>query len=229
MNPIFELVFGAFLGAVFSILTTIVIEMSRKPKLLLHIHEPTEQYFSNKPANRAKFLHIEVTNKLLPKWLRWLSRSSAQYSSGLINFYHLDGQSVFGDVMIGRWSGSPEPLSPLVIAGEKVNLENVTMTVNASHDFSTRRDIYPGETEHLDIVARFDDDDECYGWNNESYFSNPLWRNPKWKLSSNRYLIKVEIISSGEKTTGFYMLSNDVGMDSFRLEIAPDEYKKIIT
>ncbi len=83
-----------------------------------------------------------------------------------------------------------------------------------------KKDIYSGDTEKLDVAARFDLDEDCYGWNNEGYFSNPIWRNPKWKLKAGRYLVKVEISTSGEKTTGLYRLLNDVSIKDFRLEEA---------
>jgi hypothetical protein len=33
-------------------------------------------------------------------------------------------------------------------------------------------DVYPGEEETLDVAVRFDDEADCYGWNNDAYFHN---------------------------------------------------------
>ena len=84
-------------------------------------------------------------------------------------------------------------------------------------------DVYPGESQRLDVAAKFDNEAECYGWSNESYFSNPVWRNPDWTLPSGRYLVKGTVISSGEKCTGVYRLVNDVPQSDFRLEEAMPE------
>jgi hypothetical protein len=81
-------------------------------------------------------------------------------------------------------------------------------------------DIHTGSGEKLDIAARFDQDDVCFGWNNEGYFSKPQWRNPKWRLLPGRYIVKVEVISSGEKTMDLYRLCNDVAINDFRLDPA---------
>jgi hypothetical protein len=84
----------------------------------------------------------------------------------------------------------------------------------------SRIDVYPGESQLLDVAARFDDDEDCYGWNNEAYFSNPLWRNPAWRLPRGRYLARVEVTSSGQKCIGLFRLINDVARRDFRLEPA---------
>jgi|GEM_PF-6151443 len=83
------------------------------------------------------------------------------------------------------------------------------------------------ESELLDIGARFDKDEECYGWNNEAYFSDPLWRNPNWKLRRARYLVKVTITSSGQKCVGAFRLVNDVARTDFRLEPATESEREL--
>jgi hypothetical protein len=88
----------------------------------------------------------------------------------------------------------------------------------------SRIDVYPGESQLLDLCFRADDDVECYGWNNEAYFSQPLWRNPRWQLPRDRYLVKAVVTSSGQKCTDCFRLVNDGARTDFRLEPAtPDE------
>ena len=143
-----------------------------------------------------------------------MSREAAMQVHVEVSFYHLDGQNVFGREMIARWSGAPEPVLPTVILGDKrgVIFDPQRLTV------SSNMDIYPGHSQSFDIAAKFDSDEECYGWNNEVYFSDPLWRNPNWKLAHERYLVKVTISSAGEKITKVCRLINDVPRDNFRLE-----------
>ncbi|GAB4374931.1 MAG: hypothetical protein Kow0042_19920 [Calditrichia bacterium] len=87
-----------------------------------------------------------------------------------------------------------------------------------------RIDVYPGESERLDVAAKFDDETECYGWSNESYFSEPAWRNPNWRLPTGRYLVKITIVSAGEKFSRIFRLVNDVPRQDFRIESAlPDD------
>ncbi len=208
------------LGALLSIIITIIIEVQRKPKLRTRISEPVDAKYVDHPAQSARFLGIIVNNRPLPPIFRWLARNTALQTQALITFFHLDGQPVFSSPMVGRWSGSPEPVSPISIAGKNILIEQITLAYDITTTSHNKLDIYPGTDEKLDIVARFDQDNECYGWNNESYFSQPMWRNEKWRLVPGRYLIRVEITSAGEKTTNIFRLCNDVSKSDFRIEPA---------
>jgi hypothetical protein len=202
------------LGAIIAILMTIVIENLRKPKLELRIAPPRDDSYQNRPANDVRFLGVKLYNKPLPKWARWMSRDTALQCHGYISFHHLDGQNVFGREMKIRWSGSDQPTAIQFVLGNQQGriFDPSRLTLES------RMDVPPGEAERLDVAGRFDDDNDCFGWNNESYFSNPVWRNPDWCLNPGRYLVKVEIISAGEKITKTFRLINDVPRQDFRLD-----------
>jgi hypothetical protein len=145
-----------------------------------------------------------------------MSRQAAIQCHGTITFHHLDGQNIFGRAMSVRWSGSPEPTPIyLEIEGKRIAIIDPTKFTLVS-----RTDVYPGEAEVLDVAARFDNENDCYGWSNENYFSNPIWRNPNWKLPQGRYLVNVTVVSSGEKCAGIFRLINDVPQQDFRIEPA---------
>jgi hypothetical protein len=78
--------------------------------------------------------------------------------------------------------------------------------------------VYPGESETLDLVIRTDVSPNSYGWNNESYFCNPIWRNPRWELPQGIHRVKVIITSSGQKSTFWFTLVNSAGLSAFHLE-----------
>ncbi|HVM72289.1 MAG TPA: hypothetical protein VMT91_11060 [Anaerolineales bacterium] len=208
------------LGAILSIIITIVVEVQRKPKIRMCISKPVDSNYVGHPAQHARFLGIIVENRSLSRVFRWLARNAALQSQGLISFFHLDGQPVFSSPMMGRWSGSPEPVPPISIIGDNLTINQITIAYDITSTPHTKMDIHPGRGEKLDIAARFDQDDVCYGWNNEAYFSTPQWRNSKWRLLQGRYLVRVEITSAGEKTTRLFRLCNDVVIDDFRLEPA---------
>ena len=89
-----------------------------------------------------------------------------------------------------------------------------------------RRDIPPGENEEIDIVAKYDNEEECYGWPNDSYKLG--WRPEQWKLTKGRYIIKIEVIASGYRLFDVFRVVNDVGMSDFRLEKANKEDKAVL-
>jgi hypothetical protein len=216
-----ELTLSVVFGGVITILTVIFIENLRKPKLELMIADPNDkEYGEEHPARQSvkvwkvRYLGISLINKSPSWWHRWISRNAALQCSGFITFHHLDGQNVFGRAMPVRWSYTPEPV-PLVGFIDNKQIQILDL---ARITLESRVDVYPGEDKRLDVAALFNDEDECYGWNNENYFSDPQWRNPRWKLSAQRYLIKVTVVSSGEECTGVFRLINDVKQDDFRIE-----------
>jgi len=165
-----------------------------------------------------RFLRVKLFNKPLSSWAKWMVRAPALQCRAEITFHHRDGHNVFGRTMDGRWSSSPEPIASRIfdLQGEhKFDLLDLTRITLGS-----RVDVYPGESDLLDIANRPFDDNNCYGWNNEAYFSIPHWRNPNWRLVPERYLVKVVVRSSGQNCTGYFHLVNDVAVTDFRLEPA---------
>ena len=219
-----QTILGSIIGAISAALVTIMVEKLRKPTLQLKIDDPMENKYEDRPAKLKRAVRLKIENESLPCWARWMSRSPALQCGGDISFHHLDGQNVFGRSMIIRWTESPEPI-PLPI---KIGNEQGVIIDPARMVLEQRKDVYPGKSELIDVACRFDQDEECYGWNNESYFSEPLWRNSNWKLSKDRYLVKINIAFAGQPLTDFFRLINDVDIQDFRLEKAlPGDAEKI--
>lgn len=207
--------FGAFLGALLSLFASIAIEDQRKPKLSLSIEMPPRDQTNppEAPARHSKFLRVFVTNRPVPKLLSWLGRSAAYQCTGNVQFHHLDdGAPVFSRAMPVRWSGSEEPIS-YQAAPQGAGFLQVFDP--AKYNAAFRRDCFPGQPELVDVAARFDNDEDCFGWSNESYLKG--WRNPEFRLPKGRYLVLVTIRSSGENVSGVFKLENSVGIEHFRL------------
>lgn len=204
------------LGAIISIALTILIETLRQPHLDIQIADPADARYENRPARQARFLNLKLVNKSMPRWFRWLSRETAMQCHGVLSFHHLDGQNVFGRSMPIRWSDSPEPTPIQVVVDEKTLfiVDPTRLTLES------KIDVPAGEAGVFAVAGRFDNEDECYGWSNESYFSNPIWRNPTWMLPRERFLVRATVISSGLKITKVFRLVNDVPQQDFRLQPA---------
>jgi len=207
------------LGAVLAILTTVYLENLRKPKLDLAVAEAHDVDYTigpRRPANVARYLAVDVVNTPLPRWARWWSRDAAVACHGSISFHHLDGHNVFGRSMSARWSGAPEP----VFVQYRLGQGPVVVVDPSRVAVGSRMDLYAGERQRLDVAARFDNDAECYGWNNESYFSNPQWRNPDWVLPRGRYFVRITVRSAAQSCTSFFRLINGVSRQDSGLEPA---------
>lgn len=185
----------------------------------------------NLPTRKRSYVRVILTNKALGG-PRWMTRAPALQCRATITFHHLDGQNIFGRAMEGRWAGSPEP-APLDGFGQILHpgeaeddphdqirmkiLDYMRLTLKS------RIDVYPGESEELDVAVRLDDEEPCYGWNNETYFGDTPWRSPQWRLERGRYLVRITVVSSGQKCVGTFRLINDVVRTDFRLEDARPE------
>ncbi len=207
--------FQIVLGTLLSICFIIWMEFVRQPNLRLSIPPQVDLHYNqNYPAQRIRSLRLSISNKNLPLLLRWLMRMPAQKCHGTISFYDSVGKNIFNRSMEIRWIRSPEPVP---IQGF-VGVQKLTIIDPIRLTPELNWDIYPGMEELFDVVARFDTDEECFGWSNQSYFSNPIWRNPNWRIPSGKYFIKVEIFSSGRLCAGTFRLINDLSIDDCRLE-----------
>jgi hypothetical protein len=181
------------------------------------------------PVQILRPVRLKLTNHAM-RW-PWMTRDPAMRCKATIIFRHLnDGQNVFGSSMDGRWTNSPEP-TPIEVSGRIPGTQGdqvirLHMVDPTKITLVSRIDVHAGESQSLDVAARFDQDSECYGWNNESYFHG--WRNQKWSLDKGRYLVEVTVTSSGQICKGLFRLINDVARPHFRLEDArPEDHAKI--
>jgi hypothetical protein len=217
LNTIFGWPFvSTMFGGLVSIGAVVLVEYLRRPNLALSKEDPPLEHKydpASRPATEMRSLRVNVSNRTLPGFARWMVRAPALQCRAAITFHHLDEQDIFGRTMEGRWPNTPEP-APIVIAPSTPEGQHIALIPQ------TRGwvDLQPGESEPLDIAMRADNDAECYGWNNEAYFSTPIWRNPNWRLGPGRYLARVIVTSSGRKCIGWFQLENSVGRESFRLE-----------
>lgn len=203
---------------------TIYIEYQRKPKLGFSIeHPPLDQTYNDAPAKDVRFLRVHLSNRAMPRLLRWLGRNAAMHCNGYIQFHHHDnGNPIFGKPMPIRWSGSDEPISmQLLPSGEMVQLFDPV-----KYNAASRRNVFPGTQETIDVAARLDDERECFGWSNENYLPGKEWRNRDWELPPGRYLVRVTVYSAGETTSACYNLDTTVSRTDCRLLPANEEESK---
>jgi hypothetical protein len=215
-------VLNTLLGALLAIITTIVVEKLRKPVLRFNVRPPFDMDYSNSsnfPARKVRYLNLEVRNIFLPKCFNWMmSRNPALDVWGTMSFHRIeDGKSIF-DPMTIRWCHSTEPSTAY-----KCGVLDTNWLIMIK-----KRDIQPGESDYLDVAARFDDEKECYAWNNDNYFSNPRFKNPQRQLITGNYIIRVEMRTSGERFVDHFRLINDSAVANFRLEPAqPGDKNKV--
>lgn len=213
---------GIIGGAIVAIIITIVVEIIRRPKIQMRIGSNESISYPHHPlAHTGHYLHIEVLNKPLPRFLRWLARDVALQCRGTLTFHTLDGAQFFKTPMLARFARSPEPI-PLEIRfadGVGVLIDPLRMSLES------RFDLYPGEATPIDVAVKFDSEDDAYGWTNENYFSEPMWRNSDWRLPRGCYLVAVTVTASNARCKGLFRLLNNAGPSDFRLTNAQSRDK----
>ena len=195
-----------------------------KPRLIILLNEPDDRNYQGRPAAEARYLHVRVSNELPPRLLYFHHRKPAVGCKALITFHiAADGRKFIDDEMTGRWARSREPIS--AVCTNQGTLSYIPDPSVVRDDL----DIYAGQQEALDVAARFDQEDECYGWNNESYWSQTLWRSQHWKLPKGEYLVVVTIrTSDGLAYRDIFKLLNAGTRQDFRLEHASKEEQRRI-
>lgn len=78
----------------------------------------------------------------------------------------------------------------------------------------------------MDVAAKFDDEEECYGWSNDSYIYG--WRNKNWKLPQGHYLVSVVVLSTAKTFSEIFKLENATNNKEFLLPEASNKDKRKI-
>jgi hypothetical protein len=234
METAIGVIIGGIISIAASILSNVWIEVLRRPKLSLEsmraedVQLTTVGGSSKSVSPTLKSLKIRVTNINLRGWGFGVVRAPALQAFAVLTFHKLsDGAAVFPAGMAGRWASAPAPNPIPVFAPGSGEIQLFIHDVDRLAA-GTRVDIYPDESQILDVVVRFEGEDACYGWNNEAYFHTPVGKNPKWMLDHSRFLVRVVVTSSGQKCEGVFQLFNDGAASDFRLELAStDQVRKI--
>jgi len=208
----------SLLATLIGLLAILWIESCRRPVLQLKVGAPGGLLASD-PLKRPECIwtHVNVRNRPIPRWLGWVYDSEPALScAAWISFFTVNGDRVFKDDMLGRWSETPEP--------RIVQIKTEAGTVARILDGRDHVDIPPGEYTTLDIAVRIRGEEDCFGWNNESYVYN--WRHPLWKLPKGRYVVAVRVKTGGKEVVERFLLANDGRFEDFRLEAPPSPPKR---
>jgi hypothetical protein len=213
-HDIILLVAGALLGGFVTILIS-------RPRVVLSIAAPVDMERVGE-ADREEFRSLRVNVANEARW--WTLLAPAVACRGHITFYSHDGHDIFGRSIVARWANSPAPVptvfqapggSMIVFDLERFNRES-------------RLDIYPGDSEPLDVVVRFGVEDICYGFANESYLHHNF-RHLELTLNKGVFIVRVTVSVSGRQHVRYFRIHNDGPRSSLRLEaVSKDEQRRIM-
>lgn len=173
----------SFLSSILGVILALIFDREKYPKLDIIAGEEANSdntYASgNQTGKRWKFFRVSVINRKIHPCLSWLMlRQTAENCRATVYIKGINNSTDFS--YKGRWASTPElphlsngdALLKLLYYPDPVTIEE-------------------GEREILDIFTKNEDDNEAYGWNNESYYHQ--WRNEDYKLNQGLYKLKVVI------------------------------------
>lgn len=182
MKNFFIQLFISLIGSIPALFFALWAEKQRLPNLEIIASEEANAdntYSAPNPhsGERWKFFRVSVRNKPFIFPFSWIPRQTAENCRAKIEFSKIGSENHDFSIM-GRWVSTPEiPYIQNDTILKILSPDPVTITVN--------------EIEYLDVITKYENDKEAYGWNNEAYSNN--WRTPKYKLERGKYTIKVSI------------------------------------
>ena len=146
--------------------------------------------------------HFEYEGKIIRRWFTTISfvnvplysseRGIAKQVVGHIEFWDSTRRNLLFE-MVGRWADTPEAFAVGYIA------DNIPVN------------ILPNEFERrLNIVIKYDDDDDCYGYNNDSQ-KFKRWCDPSKVLDPGIYQVKVRLRGIGIGEDFWFIFENKGG------------------
>jgi len=221
-----QIVIEVFLGALLSLIVSILIENQRSPKLSLEIEDYSfDDNLQGKPAKIIKVLRVKLLNKKVRRAFSWwLKRETVIHCNATIQMLHFEDHFPFFHKPIhARWTKSIEPMTQEL----KPDTNTIVQLFDpAKYNAVMFRNCYPGTEEIIDIVARYNDEEDCYIWNNDIYYKG--WRNKDVQIPKGRYFLIVTVFSNGEETKGYFKLENTSSINNFRLlNVSNEELKNL--
>jgi hypothetical protein len=205
----FDKIIEYFLTFLIGAATVMWVEWYKTPKVRIDV-VPTAE-FTNKGRTR-RFLQVEVINNPTCHWLaKIFNREEVSNCFATIEFQHLDGTSLFSKID-ARWSASLE--IPSVIPQG-----NVPFSPNLIEPLRFR-DIYTNRPEPLTIAIKWDNEPDCYGFNNISYFYQDF-KNPAWTIPEGNVLVRIELFVAGQIVTRTFQIHNPKEGSRFELQGLP--------
>lgn len=196
--------FLAYLGFVLALVTFAVVDFFRKPNFII-----CKGTINDHPDGVWRFVHVNVVNLDWPSWFFLFRRDIAKNTTAEIIFRDKGSRNQLFSIP-GRWSYNLEPLEEQG-GGTKFDLEKARVggLINISPSIDTN-DLREGQ---LGIGIKYQDDNDCYGFSDESYkFAVDQqannFRKPEWRLRRGEYIFEVIVKSSRFATKKSFLIEN---------------------
>jgi hypothetical protein len=174
------------------------IEKTKRPLLSIEWAEDANR--RDPPAFRIA--HVRVVNApLTGRRGRWLARNSADGCEVRFTIAsESDGRAV---AFRGKWDARPEPIQPLVVGGQIVEILNPQL-----REQGFVLDVPPGPAgASLAVAIKHDGEKQAYGYGPSIYEQGNL-RADDLRLDDDDYRVDVTVVAGGSEATATFVLTN---------------------
>ncbi|RKY10552.1 MAG: hypothetical protein DRP65_06420 [Planctomycetota bacterium] len=195
-----ELALGFLLGIIASGIAALVYEYSTRPLLKTLVDDSGRAQGQLPNEKPHEFYHLKVRN--LPAKCPLPGRKPAWSCKANIEVFNTDGSRVIQDPIPARWTSQPEPLVPVLQAGQPANLLDPAKIITGR-----KVDVHGHEDQQLSIAVKFDGEPECHIFSNESYQFR-RWQNPAWRLEIGTYRLRITLFYERGRSQDDFELRN---------------------
>ena len=212
-DPLFNLLLGFVFGTISSLLAALAWDRWTRPRLAIEI-DRTKAVGQNAANPPHEFFHVVVGNRRedpaedgLAPGLR-----TAWSCSATLEILPNGTSPKIGPIS-ARWTSQPEPIQLLTVG------QMVYSMVDIARIIAGRRvDVHSHREQQLSIVLKFEGEDDCFLFTNESYAFLPKWNNPAWRLGLGRHHLRVTIdFELGRKQADFWIENGGRRREDVRL------------
>ena len=181
-----------------------LIENAKRPSLHILTCDHTDFIHEGKPM---RSVHLLIKHTGVRAFRSWIYPAPALACVAKIRILREDGVDALPAPYEARWTGSQQPPEFRVADG------GIWPSVR---EILKKRDVFPNTEEKIDVCIKYDGEDSCFIFNNDSYFTG--YRNDARKLPHGRYVVEATVSSGDIVITERVRLRNDFLRDEFRIE-----------
>ena len=200
LSTIIGLIFSGLLG----LLTALIIEKAKRPRLRIRTCDHSEHSDNGRPMGSV---HLVVEHLGINWFKSWIYPAPALACVAQIKILRTDRIEALPAPYEARWIASQQPPEFKDAKG------GIWPSV---FELLKKRDIFPHTEEKIDVCIKYEGEDWCYVFNNDSYVHG--YRAEKHKLPSGIYIVEASVRSGDIVVKKEVRLRNDFPMKEFRIE-----------
>lgn len=216
MDPNISMIFGAGIGAVFSLILTVCYEWLRLPVFVVTTNTNSQSLDEGTDLER-KHMQFWVGNTKPHNLL--VSRHTARDCKVYVTIR--DGVKSIGPYQ-ARWCNSPQPVAPrlLDLTDNGPVMTNTVIFDQAALNPINTRDIASGAKENADLFVLIKSSGKTYFFNNRSYSKNlGNFDNPDFEIHNDKARITVDVVSEARWYRAELLASKILDYDGIKVEM----------